>query len=81
VTTIEIEMLEDYNDCNHDGCSGGEEQGGRVWVDGELIWELIPNAGCWDNHYFPDGHAEGLTKIALKHLGIEYECDWGERDD
>lgn len=71
---IKIEPLFDsYYDCGHAGCSGGEEYGGRVWVDDQLVWELIPHAGCWDNNYFPEGHEAGLIKKALEHLNIELE--------
>lgn len=69
-----IEVLYDCDyDCDQAGCSGGEEQGGRVYVDGEMIYELIPRAGCFDNNYYPEGHEVGLIDIALKHLGIDLE--------
>lgn len=67
---IKIERLYDYNDCEQ--CGGGDEDGGRIWVDGKLIWEHIPTASCYDNKYFEDSF---FFIKALEHLGIEVEYE------
>jgi len=63
-----MQRLYDHNDC--ETCGGGQEDGGRIWVNDELIWEYIPHAGCYDNGYFED---KDFFIKALTHLNIEVE--------
>lgn len=65
---IEIETESDYYDCDQAGCSGGYEEGGTVTIDGEIVFQHKPNAGCFDNEGF--SWAE-LLLIGLKKKGIE----------
>jgi hypothetical protein len=44
---IEIEWLSDSTDCDQGGCSGGYSTGAIVKLDGTIILELIPVAGCF----------------------------------
>jgi hypothetical protein len=68
MTKVTIQMLSDYNDC--ETCGGGSEEGGRIWIDGNLVWEEVPHAGCYDNKYY---ELSDLMKIALEKLGIDFE--------
>lgn len=65
---IKIQPLYDSNDC--ETCGGGTDHGGRIWIDGELIWEKIPVGYCYDNDYFSD---VDFYKIILEHLGYTVE--------
>lgn len=65
---VKIECLTDYNDC--ETCGGGFEDGGRIWIDGVLVWEKVPHAGCYDNTCYSVGD---LMTIAMEKLGIEVE--------
>lgn len=67
---IKIEELYDSNDC--ETCGGGYESGGRVFFDGELVWEYVPHAGCYDNEYFDRTY---MLQKALELLGHEVEND------
>lgn len=65
---VRIEQLSDWSSC--ETCGGSSEDGGRIWIDGNLVWEEIPRAGCFDNKYYD---LSDLMKIALEKLGIEFE--------
>ena len=65
---VKIECLSDYNDC--ETCGGGYAEGGRIWIDGDLVWEVIPVADCFSSDTY--GVREVLI-IALEKLGFEFE--------
>ncbi len=67
---IKIERLTDHNEC--ETCGGGYDDGGRIWVDGELVWEKIPLGSCYDGEYLEDSF---YFIEALKHLSVEVEFD------
>lgn len=68
MSLIKVELLEDWNDC--ETCGGGTDYGGRVWIDGDLIWEDIPAGSCYDNRYLNE---TDLIRIALAKLGHALE--------
>lgn len=63
---IEIIEMSDWWDC--DQCGGNSEDGGIVKIDGEVIFEHIPRASCFNNE---DISVQDMLIIALEHLGYE----------
>lgn len=76
--SIRIECMYDYNDCDQAGCSGGEEYGGRIFIDDELVFEHIPHAGCYDNARYDE---LWLLQHALGLLGHEVSVLYVDSDD
>ena len=65
---VKIECLSDYSDC--ETCGSSYAQGGRIWINDDLVWAVVPNAHCLG------GDAYGLEEIliiALEKLGFEFE--------
>lgn len=71
MSSILIEVLDDWNEC--DQCGGGSEYGGRVLIDNVLVYEYVPNASCYSNE---DVSEEDLIKIAIEHLGHKLEISY-----
>lgn len=65
---IVIEQMTDYSDCEQ--CGGGSEQGGRVTVDGKVVFDHIPVGSCYGNNDF---YVEDLLVEALNYLGYDVE--------
>jgi hypothetical protein len=66
---IKVQTLRDYEECETCGLSMAD--GGRIWINDEIVWEEIPVANCGiDNKCYDLGD---LLKIALEKLGFEIE--------
>ena len=48
MSKIVIQVMSDWNDCEQ--CGGGTEDGGVITIDGEVVFEHIPNASCFGNN-------------------------------
>ena len=75
MTDIRIEWLTDSNDCDQAGCSGGWEEGARVYFDGKLRLDLEPTAACFDGIGYSE--SEVLRRI-LAELGHTVEEKAGD---
>lgn len=64
MSEIIIKPLSDWTDCEQ--CGGGCEDGGQVFIDGVVVFEYIPSAGCFGN---TSVDREALLVEALKALG------------
>jgi len=66
--TIKIQWLWDSTDC--DTCGSSYADGAKVWLDDEIILELLPVASCYggDNYDTSDVYLR-----VLKHLGYTIE--------
>lgn len=71
---IEIEWLDDGNDC--DQCGGGYAAGARVTLDGELLLELIPRASCFGSE--DDWDTDQVYARILQALGYELDKRYGD---
>jgi hypothetical protein len=61
---LKIEWLSDSVDC--ETCGGNYADGARVWLDGELLLELIPVAHCFDS---ANWYESDVYKLILEKLG------------
>lgn len=68
---IKIEWLSDSNEC--DQCGGGYADGAKVWIDGKLEIELIPQAACYGSTQ--DWTAEDVYRAILGKLGYKIVDD------
>lgn len=68
---IKIVRTSDYSDC--ETCGGGFDDGGSIFIDGELIWSKIPQGSCYGGEYL---EVEFFYKKALEHLGHTVEADY-----
>lgn len=79
MSKVIIEVITDYNDCEQ--CGGGSEEGGRIIIDGEIVFEHIPLASCFGNESYSE---YDLIRMAIEKLGhtleIKYTCT-GEEDE
>ena len=73
MSKIEIEVMEDWNDCEQ--CGGGSEEGGRVIIDGVVVFEHIPIGSCFGNKSVSE---QQLIYKALEHLGHTLEIGYVE---
>lgn len=71
--TIEIITMSDYQDCEQ--CGGNSEDGGVVKINGEVVFEHIPNAACFGNNNY---YREDLLVKALESFG--YQVVFGHED-
>lgn len=67
---IRIETMTDEHECEDCGTSYAE--GGRVYIDDELVLERIPSAYCYDAPSFSE---TDLLLMALKSAGHEVTVD------
>lgn len=65
---VKIECLSDYSDC--ETCGSSYAQGGRLWINDDLVWEVVPNAHCLGSDAYG---LEEILIIALEKLGFEFE--------
>jgi len=65
---VKIECLSDFSDC--ETCGSSYSQGGRIWINGDLVWEVIPVADCFSSDHYG---LEEILIIALEKLGFEFE--------
>ena len=68
---IVIQVMSDWNDCEQ--CGGGTEYGGVITIDGEVVFEHIPNASCFGNISVSD---YDLLRLALEKLGHSLEIEY-----
>lgn len=61
-----IETMSDWSECEQ--CGGNSEDGGRVTIDGKVVFEHIPTASCYGN---VSVSSEELLIETLKALGGE----------
>ena len=66
-----IEVMSDWSDCEQ--CGGGSEDGGRVTIDGEIVFEHIPHASCFGNESVS---TEQLLIEALKSFGCDVDVKY-----
>ena len=52
MSKVVIQVMSDWNDCEQ--CGGGHEDGGVITIDGEVVFEHIPNASCFGNSSVSD---------------------------
>ena len=76
MSKIIIEVMSDWNDCEQ--CGGGSEDGGRVLIDGEVVFGHIPCASCFGNQ---DVRESDLIKIAFERLGHTLEINYVHTQD
>ena len=65
---VKIECLSD--DCYCETCGGGYAEGGRIWINDQLVWEVIPVANCFSSTSYD---VKEVLIIALEKLGFEFE--------
>ena len=65
---VKVECLSDYYEC--ETCGGSYAQGGRLWINDDLVWEVVPVADCFGSDHYD---LEEILIIALKKLGFEFE--------
>ncbi len=63
---LKIEWLVDYHDC--DTCGYSTAEGARVYVDGVLLFELVPVAHCYGGQSWSDSE---VYKSILDRLGYK----------
>lgn len=68
-----IEVMSDLNDCEQ--CVGGSEDGGRVTIDGAVVFEHIPQASCFGN---VSVSTEQLLIEALNSFGCDVDIKYVE---
>ncbi|MEG2707337.1 MAG: hypothetical protein RR959_08350 [Erysipelotrichaceae bacterium] len=71
MSKIVIEVMSDWNECEQ--CGGGSEDGGRIIVNGEVVFEHIPSASCYGNESY---YEYDLVRIALEKLGYSLEIKY-----
>lgn len=71
MSKIVIQVMSDWNDCEQYG--GGTEDGGVITIDGEVVFEHIPNASCFGNNSVSD---YDLFKLAIEKLGHTLEIEY-----
>lgn len=76
MSSILIEVMSDWNDCEQ--CGGGSEDGGRITINGEVVFEHIPLASCYDNESY---YEYDLLKLAFEKLGHSLEIKYTEIND
>ena len=76
MSNILIEVMSDWNDCEQ--CGGGSEDGGRITINGEVVFEHIPVASCFGNESY---HEYDLLRMAIEKLGHSLEIKYTETDD
>lgn len=69
---IKIELMYDWNDCDHAGCSGGDAYGGRIYIDGVLKFEHVPEASCFGSESY---EPQQMLIKAIELLGHEVVCE------
>ena len=71
MSKVVIQVMSDWNDCEQ--CGGGTEDGGVITIDGEVVFEHIPNASCFGNSSVSD---YDLLRLALEKLGHSLEIEY-----
>ena len=69
MSDVKIEWLSDYSDCEQ--CGGNYADGARVWIDGEVVFELIPRASCFGSEH--DWSERTVYELIFERLGHTLE--------
>jgi hypothetical protein len=67
---IKILMTRDFDDCEL--CGITTDEGGRIEVDGKVIWEKIPQASCCGGEYLD---TDFYFRQVLRYFGHTVEIE------
>jgi hypothetical protein len=75
MTNIRIAWLDDSNDCDQAGCSGGYAEGAKVYFDDKLAIDMSPKAACFGGVDYDkeDIFARILTELGHKLVEVTYD--------
>jgi hypothetical protein len=76
MSNILIEVMSDWNYCKQ--CGGSSENGGRITINGEVVFEHIPVASCFGNESYNESD---LLRMAIEKLGYSLEIKYTETND
>lgn len=76
MSNVLIEVMSDWNDCEQ--CGYSTEHGGRITINGEVVFEHIPVASCCGNESY---HEYDLLRVAIEKLGYSLEIKYTEIND
>ena len=77
MSKVVIQVMSDWNDCEQ--CGGGSEYGGgRITINGEVVFEHIPIASCFGNKSY---YESDLLNMAIEKLGHSLEIEYVSVDE
>ena len=76
MSSILIEVMSDWDYCEQ--CGGTSEDGGRITINGEVVFEHIPQASCLGNKSY---YESDLLSMAIEKLGHSLEIKYTEIND
>jgi hypothetical protein len=76
MSNILIEVMSDWNYCEQ--CRGSSEDGGRITINEEVVFEHIPVASCFGNESYNESD---LLRMAIEKLGHSLEIKYTEIND
>ena len=69
---IKVIQTVDHHDC--ETCGSSYAEGGRIYINEELVYELKPYASCYDNSIYIS--YEDLMQKAFELIGYEMEYEY-----
>ena len=76
MSKVVIQVMSDWNYCEQ--CGGRSEDGGRITINGEVVFEHIPIASCFGNKSY---YESDLLSMAIEKLGHSLEIKYTEIND
>ena len=73
---VVIQVMSDWNYCEQ--CGGSSEDGGRIIINGEVVFEHISIASCFGNKSY---YESDLLSMAIEKLGHSLEIEYVSVDE